>query len=94
MIPIASVVSVDNIPVKVEVIPPLPPHFPADNMNQPGYLHNFIQSQEINKPAAIEYLSRHSWPIGLQETLFNNISICPIRFVIIDDSGSMSESVI
>ena len=35
-------------------------------------------------------LSSHGWPSGLQETFFRSCRKIPIRFFIVDDSGSMS----
>lgn len=46
-------------------------------------------SSGINEAGAREILSANMWPIGLQDTFINNLSLIPIRFFICDDSGSM-----
>lgn len=37
-----------------------------------------------------DFLSEHEWPVGLQDTLLENLKKCPARFFICDNSGSMS----
>jgi hypothetical protein len=37
-------------------------------------------------------LTALKWPRGLQETIIASCSSCPLRFFIIDDSGSMAAS--
>ena len=39
-----------------------------------------------------DFLNQHQWPRGLQEHLIKGFQRTPIRFMIIDDSGSMSYS--
>ena len=46
----------------------------------------------LNEAGAREILSANKWPIGLQDTFINNLSLIPIRFFICDDSGSMMAS--
>ena len=48
--------------------------------------------QAINEPYCKNYLSRHGWPSGLQDTLIKSFQLFPVRFFIVDDSGSMSTS--
>ena len=36
-----------------------------------------------------DYLSRSSWPKGLQNVFINGFNTIPTRFIICDDSGSM-----
>ncbi len=43
----------------------------------------------VNVSAAKEFLSRHNWPLGLQEALIKSCAKMPVRFFITDDSGSM-----
>lgn len=43
----------------------------------------------LNSESARDFLGQHSWPEGLQTTLINNLRAIPIRFFIIDNSGSM-----
>jgi len=45
----------------------------------------------VNEPAIRDYLSTNKWPIGLQETFISNAKQIAMRFIICDDSGSMSE---
>jgi len=46
----------------------------------------------MNEVGAKEYLTSHKWPKGLQETGFKAMMKFPIRFMIVDDSGSMGAS--
>eukprot|EP01006_Ploeotia_vitrea_P046621 TRINITY_DN67042_c0_g1_i5.p1 TRINITY_DN67042_c0_g1~~TRINITY_DN67042_c0_g1_i5.p1 ORF type:complete len:331 (-),score=12.05 TRINITY_DN67042_c0_g1_i5:134-1126(-) len=46
----------------------------------------------INEAGAREYLTGAKWPSGLQQTAIRNLIKFPIRFMIIDDSGSMGAS--
>jgi hypothetical protein len=43
-----------------------------------------------NERMTRQYLSDHHWPNGLVEAFLSSIQKVPIRFFIIDDSGSMS----
>lgn len=43
---------------------------------------------EINEGGCREYLSK--WPVGFQDAMVASLTKMPIRFVIADDSGSMS----
>lgn len=47
-------------------------------------------SNGVNEENAKKYLSSHHWPSGLQDSILKNCAKIPIRFIIIDDSGSMS----
>ena len=49
-------------------------------------------SNTININGAKQYLTEAQWPVGLQEALLNQMARLPIRFIILDDSGSMSAS--
>ena len=44
----------------------------------------------INEGSAREYLSAHAWPKGLQDTIINSFNLFPIRYFVVDDSGSMN----
>ena len=35
------------------------------------------------------FLRRYTWPIGLQHAFIESCKLIPLRFLIIDDSGSM-----
>ncbi len=48
--------------------------------------------QQINETGAREYFRANKWPAGLQNTVLKNMQKFPIRFMIIDDSGSMGAS--
>jgi hypothetical protein len=43
----------------------------------------------VNEQAARKYLGHNNWCRGMQQSLINNCKKIPIRFFIIDDSGSM-----
>jgi hypothetical protein len=36
-----------------------------------------------------DYMSRNSWPAGVQSALIRGLQITPVRYLICDDSGSM-----
>lgn len=42
-----------------------------------------------NDAGARDFLSKHAWPPGLQDTFINNLHKIPYRYFICDDSGSM-----
>ena len=44
----------------------------------------------IDEQGAKSYLESFNWPGGLVQSLLKNIAMIPIRFIIVDDSGSMS----
>eukprot|EP01006_Ploeotia_vitrea_P046618 TRINITY_DN67042_c0_g1_i2.p1 TRINITY_DN67042_c0_g1~~TRINITY_DN67042_c0_g1_i2.p1 ORF type:complete len:330 (-),score=14.24 TRINITY_DN67042_c0_g1_i2:109-1098(-) len=46
----------------------------------------------VNEFGAKEYLTGAKWPSGLQQIAIRNLIKFPIRFMIIDDSGSMAAS--
>ena len=46
----------------------------------------------LNESGAKQFLTEHHWPKGLQETCIKQMKSLPIRYVILDDSGSMSVS--
>ena len=46
----------------------------------------------INEAGMREYLSAHNWPVGLQASIGKVLQKIPMRFFIIDDSGSMATS--
>ena len=43
----------------------------------------------VNEAGAKEFLTVQGWPIGLQDSLIKSCKKCPLRFIIVDDSGSM-----
>ena len=45
---------------------------------------------QINEQSARQFLTAYSWPIGLQDLYIRSCKNIPMRFVIVDDSGSMS----
>lgn len=46
---------------------------------------------DINEGAAREFLSSQKFPAGLQELFIRSINKFPIRYIICDDSGSVSD---
>lgn len=57
-----------------------------------GLVNDVIKSftRPPNDAGARSYLDKHAWPRGLQEGLLKSVRKIPIRFFIVDDSGSMS----
>ena len=56
---------------------------------QPEQLQLFGK-EPINVTGTREFLRLHAWPIGLQDALLKGLNKIPIRFIICDDSGSMT----
>lgn len=44
----------------------------------------------FNEAAARSFLTRNNWPSGLQQTFIDSVTRCPMRYMIVDDSGSMA----
>ena len=44
----------------------------------------------INEHGVKEYLTAHDFPAGIQQTAAKNMQKFPIRFLVVDDSGSMA----
>ena len=53
-------------------------------------INNFTNGPNLSR--AQEYLAAHNWPGGIQKALLKTLSKIPMRFFIVDDSGSMSIS--
>ena len=59
---------------------------------------NSAEIQQISAPSALRgeqachYLTTHGWPQGLQTAYIRNLEKLPMRFFIVDDSGSMVAS--
>ncbi|KAJ1439388.1 hypothetical protein B484DRAFT_391786 [Ochromonadaceae sp. CCMP2298] len=45
-----------------------------------------------NEGGAREFLMQHQFPLGLQDAFISTMKNLPLRFFIIDDSGSMSQN--
>ncbi len=43
----------------------------------------------LNEVSARAYLTENGWPAGLQDSIINTMRRIPIRYYIIDNSGSM-----
>lgn len=43
-----------------------------------------------NEGGAREFLSTHGFPLGLQDAFVDSLTKLPLRFFILDDSGSMA----
>ena len=79
-----------------------PPLFPAGqgapmgSPMPPPMAHNPSQQHvnNFNEGGCREFLSgnENNWPRGLQDTFIKNIQKVPIRYFIVDDSGSMAAS--
>ena len=44
----------------------------------------------FNEQSIRAFLNQHKWPVGLQNALISSLAQTPVRFMIVDDSGSMS----
>lgn len=44
----------------------------------------------IDEAKIRQFLKTHRWPKGLQDVFIQQVELCPLRFFIVDDSGSMS----
>ena len=53
------------------------------------YLKDDYFGKNINKEAVKEYLKSFDWPEGLQNVCLQSMENFPIRYFILDDSGSM-----
>ena len=49
----------------------------------------YDEMDDVHNETTREYLSRFNWPTGLQDTLIHTVKDIPIRYFIIDNSGSM-----
>jgi hypothetical protein len=49
-------------------------------------------SRKIDEKGARGYLQEFNWPSGLADALILNVNKIPIRFVLVDDSGSMCKN--
>mmetsp|Transcript_2295 Transcript_2295/g.4115 ORF Transcript_2295/g.4115 Transcript_2295/m.4115 type:complete len:364 (-) Transcript_2295:250-1341(-) len=58
-----------------------PSHFAPPAPPPPTYQRDFS--------AATDFLTRQNWPLGLQKAFIASCAKFPIRFMIVDDSGSM-----
>ena len=47
-------------------------------------------SRPVQEAAANSFFDRHDWPYGLREIIFRDCKKVPLRFYVVDDSGSMS----
>lgn len=47
-------------------------------------------AQFQNEGGAREFLSTHGFPVGLQDTFVEALTKVPLRFFVLDDSGSMA----
>jgi hypothetical protein len=50
---------------------------------------NKLQRLEIDEHTADKFLSKYSWPKGLREIVIRGCRKVPLRFFLVDDSGSM-----
>ena len=48
--------------------------------------------QDVDVDGAKRYLTKENWPKSLQEMLIKGCQRYPVRFFIIDDSGSMARN--
>lgn len=50
------------------------------------------KSMNLNGDGATQFLKEYNWPSGLTQAMLRNLEKMPIRFIILDDSGSMAVS--
>ena len=54
---------------------------------------NIIEASMVlpvaGNPKASRYLTSRGWPMGLQDAVIQNLTRCPMRFYICDDSHKM-----
>lgn len=48
--------------------------------------------QDIDVDSTKRYLTKEEWPTSLQELLIKGCQRYPVRFFIVDDSGSMARN--
>jgi hypothetical protein len=51
-----------------------------------------IAPHHINEAGLREYLRAHQWPTGMQDAVLKSLNRIPMRYFIVDDSGSMAVS--
>ena len=51
---------------------------------------HLMREGRVNEDGLLNYLTAANWPRGLQETFLKGLDRTPMRFFIIDDSGSMT----
>ncbi len=49
-----------------------------------------LSAEPVNEGAARDFLTKRSWPHGLQNALLKGLKKIPMRYFICDDSGSMT----
>ena len=49
-----------------------------------------FNAEPVNEVKAREFLHNNAWPPGLQDALIKGLKKIPIRYIICDDSGSMT----
>lgn len=64
----------------------------VDILTSSSCQQNGVLGSEVNEVKLKEYLASLNWPPGLQNLLTQNLRNVPIRYIICDDSGSMSSS--
>ena len=50
---------------------------------------HLMREGRVNEDGLFKFLTAANWPRGLQETVLKGLDRTPMRFFIIDDSGSM-----
>lgn len=68
-------------------------HSNSTSLHWPVKLRDTVVSnfdRKLNETECHKFLEKHKWPRGLIKALIKNCKKIPIRFFIVDDSGSMS----
>lgn len=81
----------NSLPELTREVSLLPSNLPNVKAWPPALRKKIIESFKlnVNERKAREFLSRHRWPEGLVQTVLKSCRKLPLRFFIVDDSGSM-----
>jgi hypothetical protein len=82
--PVDALKSGPPSPIEASVYPPSPPPPPPPPAA--------TVSDLIDERAVREYLQPCGWPSGLQSALIANLNKTPVRYFLLDDSGSMNSN--
>jgi hypothetical protein len=84
-IPVAEVIAVDGLNYMPE---PIKNSNNNESINTLPPRTNIFDNRSDDNNAK-QYLNHHGWPTGMQNALLKSTAKVPLRFFIIDDSGSM-----
>ena len=86
---IVHAVAVNSAPYNVQVVAA-----EASAPTNPNFVSQLPQSSSLpqfqNEGGAREFLMQQGFPLGLQDSFVQSLKQLPLRFFILDDSGSMA----